>query len=253
MTQNFYHVLISLALVAVALGISWYEKIKVEKDIAIGTLRAFIQLVAIGYALEFIFDLNKLPLILLTILVMVIAGAHTAGRRTKTIVPGARISAFSIGAGTFFTLGSMLVLGIITVDPKYVIPLGGMIIGNSMNASALALERVDSEVRVKRAEIEQALALGATSGQAMSSSYKVVVRASMIPVLNMMKVVGLVQLPGAMTGMILAGASPVSAVMIQIIVVYMLISAVTITAVITARIAQRGYFTKAHQLVEAVR
>ncbi|MCK4385015.1 MAG: ABC transporter permease, partial [candidate division Zixibacteria bacterium] len=77
MTQNFYHVLISLALVAVALGISWYEKIELEKDIAIGTLRAFIQLVAVGYALEFIFDLNKLWLILLTLLVMVIVGAHT--------------------------------------------------------------------------------------------------------------------------------------------------------------------------------
>ena len=252
MTQNFYHVLISLALVGVALGISRYEKIKVEKDIAIGTLRAFIQLVAVGYALEFIFDLNKLWLILLTILVMVIVGAHTAGRRTKTILPGMKISLLSIGGGTFFTLGSMLVLGIITIDPKYVIPLGGMIIGNSMNASALALERIDSEVKNRKAEIEQALALGATAVQAMSRSYKIAVKASMIPILNMMKVVGLVQLPGAMTGMILAGASPISAIMIQIIVVYMLISAVTITAVITTRLAQRGYFTKAHQLVEAI-
>jgi putative ABC transport system permease protein len=253
MTQNFYHVLISLALVAVAFGISWYEKIRVEKDIATGTLRAFIQLVAIGYALEFIFDLNKLWLILLTILVMVIVSGHTAGRRAKTIVSAMRISTFSIGVGTFFTLGSMLALRIITIDPKYVIPLGGMIIGNSMNASALALERINSEVKNKRAEIEQALALGATASQAMSRSYKVTVKASMIPTLNLMKVVGLVQLPGAMTGMILAGASPLSAVFIQIIVVYMLITAVTITAVITTRIAQRGYFTKAHQLVEDIR
>jgi putative ABC transport system permease protein len=252
MTQNFYHVLFSLALVAVALGISWYEKIRMEKDIAIGTLRAFIQLVAVGYALEFIFNLNKLWLILLTILVMVMVGAHTAKGRTKTIIPAMRISAFSIGVGTFFTLGTMLALGIISIDPKYVIPLGGMIIGNSMNASALALERIDSEVKNKRAEIEQALALGATACQAMSRSYKVTVKASMIPTLNLMKVVGLVQLPGAMTGMILAGASPLSAVLIQIIVVYMLISAVTITAVITTRLAQRGYFTKAHQLVEGI-
>jgi putative ABC transport system permease protein len=222
MTQNFYHVFFSLALVAV------------------------------GYALEFIFGLNRVWLILLTILAMVIVGAHTAGRRTKTIVPGMRISAFSIGVGTFFTLGSMLILGIITLDPKYVIPLGGMIIGNSMNASALALERIDSEVKNKKAEIEQALALGATASQSMSKSYKATVKASMIPTLNLMKVVGLVQLPGAMTGMILAGASPLSAVLIQIIVVYMLISAVTITAVISTRLAQRGYFTKAHQLVEII-
>lgn len=248
--MTIYDILASLALVGVAIGISLYEKVQLEKDILIGTIRTFVQLIAIGYALEIIFNLNKLYLILLTILVMVIIGGFTATRRSKSFFNGFSLSTFSIGLGTFFTIGLLLILKIITTDPKYMIPLAGMIVGNCMNASALALERIDSEVKSKKAQIEAALALGATSKQATERSFKNTVKAAMIPTLNMMKIVGIVQLPGAMTGMILAGASPISAVTIQIIVMYMLICSVTLTAILTTILASRKYFTLNHQLVE---
>jgi len=252
MNFDLQSVLAALALVGVGVGLSFYQRVKLEKDILIGTIRTFVQLIAVGYALKIIFDLNHLLLILLTVLVMVLIGGYTAGRRADLFFSGFSISTFSIGLGSFFTLGFMLLLGIINTDPKYIIPLGGMMVGNSMNASALALERLDSEVRGKKAQIEQALALGATSSQAVEGSFRKTVKAAMIPILNMMKVVGLVQLPGAMTGMILAGASPISAVIIQIIVVYMLVSSVTISAVLTTLLARNHYFTKNHQLVEVV-
>ncbi len=249
MTGNIGELFLALILVGISIGISYYKKINLEKDLLIGTIRSFVQLIAIGYALELVFNLNKLWLILLVILIMVLVGGQTAGSRSKGSLKGFSISTFSIGIGAFFTLGLLLILGIITTDPKYVIPLAGMTIGNSMNASALALERIHSEMKNKKDQIEQALSLGVTSTQAVEGSFKATVKAAMIPTLNLMKVVGLVQLPGAMTGMILAGASPLEAVKLQIIVVYMLICAVSITAVITARLSQNTYFTKYHQLV----
>ena len=250
MFESFHEVILALALVGVALAITLYEKVGVGKDILIGTFRSFIQLVAIGYALEIIFDLDNVFLVILTLMIMILVGGHTAQRRTKSGNKGFVIATFSIGIGTFLTLGLMLILRIIDFEPKYVIPLAGMTIGNCMNASALALDRLDSEIRNKKSQIEVALALGATSKQALENSYHITIRTAMIPILNVMKIVGLVQLPGAMVGMILAGASPLSAIKLQIIVVYMLIGACTITAVLVAKLAQRGYFTRHHQLIE---
>ncbi|KPL02236.1 MAG: hypothetical protein AMJ90_06420 [candidate division Zixibacteria bacterium SM23_73_2] len=250
MNFDLQSILAALALVGVGVGLSIYQRVKLEKDILIGTVRTFVQLIAIGYALNIIFDLDHILLILLTVMVMVVIGGYTAGRRADLFFSGFSISTLSIGLGTFSTLGFMLLLGIINIDPKYVIPLGGMMVGNSMNASALALERLDSEVRGKRALVEQRLALGATCSLAIEDSFRKTVKAAMIPILNVMKVIGLVQLPGAMTGMILAGASPLSAVIIQIIVMYMLVSSVTISAVLTTVLARSRYFTKDHQIVE---
>ncbi len=252
MSFNLQGVLPALALVGVGVGLSLYQRVKLETDIIVGTIRTFVQLIAIGYALKLIFDLDHILLILLTVLVMVLIGGHTASRRANLFFSGFPISTLSIGLGTFFTLGFMLLLGIINADPKYVIPLGGMMVGNSMNASALALERLDSEVKGKKALVEQALALGTTSSQAIEDSFRKTVKAAMIPILNVMKVIGLVQLPGAMTGMILAGASPISAVTIQIIVMYMLVSSVTISAILTTLLARNQYFTKNHQLAEVL-
>lgn len=119
----------------------------------------------------------------------------------------------------------------------------------SGKSNFLALKRMYSEMKSKKEKIEQALVLRVTSTQAVEGLFKATVKAAMIPTLNLMKVVGLVQLPGAMTGMILAGASPLEAVKLQIIVVYMLICAGSLAAVITARLSQSTYFTKYRQLI----
>ncbi len=140
-------VLLALILVGVSFGISFLKKLDLEKDLLIGTLRSFVQLIAVGYALELVFNLNNLWLIFLVILIMVMVGGQTAGSRTKGSLKGFTISTFSIGVGTFFTLGGLLLLGVINADPKYVIPLAGMTIGNSTTASALALERMHSEMK----------------------------------------------------------------------------------------------------------
>ncbi|KPJ48994.1 MAG: hypothetical protein AMJ41_03820 [candidate division Zixibacteria bacterium DG_27] len=251
MLTGYYQVLVALILIAVAVVLSLWQRARLEKDLLVATVRAFVQLVAIGYALEFIFDLNHPLLILLTIVIMMTVGAHTAAGRVKEVPSAFGIALLSISLGTFLTIGLMLLTRIISTEPKYVIPLAGMTIGNCMNAATLGLERIHAEIVGKKEKIEAILALGASSRQASLESCRVSVRGAMTPIVNIMKVIGLVQLPGAMTGMILAGASPVDAVRIQIVVVYMLASAVGIASLSATRLSLRSYFTKFHQLQEA--
>ena len=150
--------------------------------------------------------------------------------------------------GSFFTLAVMLALDIITLEARFIIPLGGMIIGNSMNATALAIDRLASDIDSNRLAIETSLSLGKSWRIASARFQRAAATAGMISILNSMKTLGIVALPGAMTGMILAGAEPLQAVFLQIIVVYMLLSAVTITSVVATELTIRKFFTRCHQL-----
>ena len=156
---------------------------------------------------------------------------------------------FAMTTGSLLTLGAMLLLNIITLEARFIIPLSGMIIGNSMNASALTVNRINADIRNNRLAIETALALGKSWRDATLPYQKEAAVAGMLSMLNFMKTVGIVALPGAMTGMILAGAEPFDAVLLQIVVGYMLLSAVTITSVVALELAVRRFFTSCHQLV----
>jgi putative ABC transport system permease protein len=159
----------------------------------------------------------------------------------------------SIAGGSFLVLA--IVIGLVIrprhwYDPQYTVPLAGMILGNSMTAGTLAVERLSSEIRARRLEIEAALSLGATSRQAGDRAIRAAVNAALLPTINVMMVVGIVQLPGMMTGQILAGNSPLQAVNYQILVTYMIAAAAAITGVSAALLAHRSIFTAAHQLRE---
>ncbi|RKX21841.1 MAG: iron export ABC transporter permease subunit FetB [Candidatus Zixiibacteriota bacterium] len=247
---GFTQVLVSALLVAIAIGVSLWWKIPVQKDMALGSVRAFVQLVAVGYALKYIFELESIPLILLVILVMILVAAHAASGMVKKLKASMLIMFVSITVGSIVTLGLLLLLDIITWEARYVIPLAGMIISNSMNASALTANRVVSDIRGNAPAIESALALGKTWREASHPFQKQAAIAGLLSTLNFLKTVGIVALPGAMTGMILAGAEPVKAVLLQIIVAFMLLSAVTITSVMTLELTVRRFFTSAHQLID---
>ena len=119
----------------------------------------------------------------------------------------------------------------------------------TMNAVSLGFERISSEVKTRKGEIEAALSLGATPQRAIEPIVKKSVKASLIPLMNLMRIVGVVQLPGAMTGMLLAGAKPIEAAQIQLIVIYMLGASVTISVLVSSFFTYRGFFNKAWQLV----
>ena len=155
--------------------------------------------------------------------------------------------------GTGLTL-FIVVYVIIQVEPwyspQYVIPIMGMILGNSMNGVALAIDRLTSEIREKREIIETRLSLGATSREAVSDIISSAVRAAMIPTINSLMTVGIVSLPGMMTGQILSGTSPIIAVKYQILVMYMIAASVMISSVLLVQRGYKQYFTAHHQFKE---
>jgi putative ABC transport system permease protein len=251
-TPGFLEVGISLILVVIAIVIARYWRIPVEKDMAFGSVRAFAQLVAVGYALEVVFDLESPWLILLALAIMIVVGAHAAAGRVKDVKRPFVITVAAMTVGSLVTIAVMILTRIISFEARYVIPLAGMIIGNSMNASALTVSRLTTDLKDNRLAIESALALGKGWRVASKKYIRNSATAGMMSMLNFMKTVGIVALPGAMTGMILAGAEPLDAVLFQIVVAYMLLSAVTITSVMAVELTIRRFFTRCHQLQQDV-
>ncbi len=242
-------VLISFLLVFVAVAVTRWWKIPVAKDLSFGSVRAFIQLIAVGYALEYIFAMESFWFISLALMIMILVGSYTAAGRVKSVSGSFIICFVAISSGSLLTLFLMLMLNIISFEARYIIPLGGMIIGNSMNASSISIDRLSSDLRNNRLGIETSLSLGKTWRSASSNYLNQAANAGLISILNFVKTVGIVALPGAMTGMILAGANPIDAVYLQIIVVFMLMSSVTLTSVISVALTVRKFFTRNHQLL----
>ncbi len=240
---------VALVLIVITVVLSRLERLGLEKDLLVGTIRSLVQLMAVGYVLEGIFRADKWYWVLLTLAVMTAVAGYTAAQRSKDI-PGAKwIAVLSVGIGGLGTLAILVGLGIIEASPWYVIPISGMILGNSMNGASLAMNRISAEIKLRRLQIETALALGATSRQAADPALKAAAKAAMIPNINSMMTVGIVSLPGMMTGQIIAGQSPTEAVRYQIVVVYMITAAVTVASLAAALWSYRQFFTREHQLV----
>jgi putative ABC transport system permease protein len=247
----------AFALVLVAMALSAWERLGLVRGLAIGAARATVQLVAVGYVLAFLFGTRRWYLVLLALLVMLAAATWTAtdrqqGRRAGLIVISG--TAMLIGSGLTLAYVDLVVLRLPTwYDPRYVIPLFGMIIGNAMNGAALSAERLASEMELRRGEVEAYLALGASPARASADAVRRALVAAMTPTVNLMMVVGLVSLPGMMTGQIVAGSSPLTAVRYQILVVFMLAGAVALTSVIVALWYRRRFFTPDEQLATRAR
>jgi len=242
-------VLMSIALVVVAGGISVWQKADLEKDLAVSVVRSFVQLIAIGYALELIFAQDNPLWTLCWLLVMLMIAGTTAGRRGKKIPHATWLALGAVGFGAVITIGSLVALNVFAFTPQTIIPIGGMVIGNAMTVAAQVMNRLADDFQNERLSVETMLALGGTGRQAAQPLLQRTLRNAMIPIIDTTKTVGLIKLPGAMTGMILAGASPLEAVQIQIIVMYMLVGASTLTGLAAAYLTYRQYFTPAHQLM----
>ena len=227
-------------------------KLRLEKDLAWGTVRTFAQLFLVGYVLKFVFRLHDPYLILLLFLWMIFWAAQTIHRRIREKEVRFFLPTFISMAASYTVVALLVTSAIVQVKPwytpQYFIPLGGMIVGNSMNAITISLERLLSDIRKRRDEIELALSLGATYQEATSDLFRDVVKAGMIPSINALMSVGLVSLPGMMTGQILAGSDPMTAIKYQIVVMLMLVAATAIGTIFVVHVVRRRCFTKAHQM-----
>lgn len=246
------HLGIATGLLALSILASRLQKLDLEKDFAIGTVRSFVQLFAIGYILEAIFKLNSAPLVIAVLLIMTLVASQTASGRVGRIPGGLWLCYAAIGIGALGTLLAMVAVGVIQPKPWHVIPVGGMVLSNAMNGVAILLNRLKGEYALRRGEIESALSLGATSGAAVRAPRKEAIRASMIPTINGMMVIGLVALPGMMTGQIIAGHPATEAVRYQLVVSYMIGTSVVASVLIAAALSHRRFFTRDHQLTDTV-
>ena len=240
----------SLVLVALAIGVSLWRRSELEEDIAVAVVRSAVQLIAIGYVIQAIFDEDSLLLVIGLIVIMVLFGAFTARRRAKR-VPNAFVPLLvALGTAGALTLGLVVALGIFEPEPRYLVPVGGMVVGNSMTAAAVALNRLGDEMSDRSREIEATLALGATSTQAAAPSLRRSLRSGTIALVDSTKTTGLIFFPGTMVGMLLAGADPIDAVRLQLILLWVLLGSVALSALIATTLAYRNFFTPAHQLRE---
>lgn len=245
--------LFSYGLVVGAILISYYNHLDLEREMVFASLRATLQLIAVGFLLEAILKIEQPLFLFLILLVMCAASAVISGNRGKAI-PGSHWIAFvGIGIGSLVTFWTLYAAGVIQPEARFAIPLGGMIIGNSMKASSLVLNRLISELGHQRRSIETLLALGANARQAALRAVRQSVRAAMIPTVDTMKTVGIVHLPGIMTGFIIAGGSPLAAVKYQLAIIYMIAGATGITCLTVALLAYRQCFSSHLQLKENFR
>ena len=240
--------LLTLVLVAVAVALSLYQRLDLEKDIGVAVVRSFLQLAAIGYVIDYVFGLESLGAVALLLAGMVLFAGWTSARRAWGVPRSFFVAAGAIGVAAVATLGMLLLLQIVPPTARYLIPLGGMVIGNSMNTASLTLTRIRDDLAEQRPKVEAALSLGATSRQAVSPILRTALQRALIPLIDATKTTGIIFLPGAMVGMIIAGADPLEAVRLQIVVLYMLLGSVSIAAILVGLLSYRAFFTPRHQL-----
>ncbi|CAH2031817.1 ABC transporter permease [Trichlorobacter ammonificans] len=246
--------LLAYGLILLAAGLVRLERIGQEWQMIRASLRMVVQLIAVGYLLHVVFAVRNPGLVLLMLLVMALFSLQVLGSRVQHRMPRFyRIVGSSLlaGCGGVTFVFCALVVGYTPwYDPRYLIPLAGMIVGNSMNGASLAAERLSSELHERRDEIETALCLGASSRQAAENAVRSAFRAALMPTVNTMAATGIVSLPGMMTGQILSGTAPILAVRYQIAIMCAITAAVAVTSFMILLQGHRQYFTSAHQLKE---
>jgi putative ABC transport system permease protein len=243
-------VALALALVAVAAAVSLWRRTELEGDLAVAVVRSFVQLTAIGYVIQAIFDSDSLWLVALLLAVMVAFGSFTARGRARAVPGALGPIVLALSTAGVVTLGLIVGLGVFKAQPRYLVPVGGMVIGNSMTAAAVSLNRLADEVAAQAPRIEATLALGATARQAAAGLVTRSLRSGMIPLIDSTKTTGVVFFPGTMVGMLVAGAGPLDAVRLQLVLLWTLLGAVALAALIATTVGYRGFFTPAQQLRE---
>lgn len=240
--------ILASSLVLISYFFSYWQKLKLEKEIVFSILRAVIQLILVGYVLSFIFGIENPIFTTGLLLFMICNAAYNATKRGKEIQKGFRISFFSIALGTAITLIILLLAKAIEYKPYQIIPVGGMIISNSMVALGLCYKQMVLNFKDKRQEVETKLALGADIKTSSIEIIRDSIKTGMLPTIDSAKTLGIVSLPGMMTGLILAGTPPMEAIKYQLMVTFMLMSTTSISSFLACFFSYRNFFNDRMQL-----
>jgi putative ABC transport system permease protein len=243
MSIGWVQVAASLTLVATAVGLSVWKGLGVERPIIWAATRAAVQLLAVGLLFELIFESSGSTLwACLWVVGMLAVSVETVGRRARKI-PNVRMGAWlALGGALTVSLGVVFGLGVFDFDPVTLVVIAGITLGNTMPAAVLGVDTAARGFSDNPGRVEGLLALGMSPASASRFLTQESVRRALIPQIERTKVVGLIALPGAMTGMLLAGADPVSAVLVQMVIMYLILGSVAIAVVtVVTLIATRAF------------
>jgi len=245
-------VAIAAALVAVAGAVSVALRLGLEGSLAVGVVRSVVQLLALGWALSWIFGRVSLAITAAAMVAMTFAAARAGIRRAGWHLEGAYGGAFLtlvITAGGSAVFGTAALVGAEPwYHPRVLLPLLGMLLGNGLTGISLCLDSLLGTFAEDAARIELELALGATRDEATREPLRRAVRRGIIPIVNAMMVVGIVSIPGMMTGQILAGAPPVEAVKYQLVILFLIAASTSLGCLGIARFAARRMIDAEHRL-----
>jgi putative ABC transport system permease protein len=225
---NYGDLAIASVLVFVDAGLSIIFRLGVHRSLLIAAIRMAVQLTLVGLVLTALFSVVSPLWTGLAALLMVLFAGREATQRQEWRLSGW----WSYGLGTgcmMMASGLVTVFALLTAlrpnpwyDPRYAIPLLGMILGNCMTGIALGLDTLTTSLVSRRAGVEAQLMLGASRQVALAPVTRQALRSALMPVINSMSATGIVSLPGMMTGQILGGVPPAEAVKYQILVMFMI-------------------------------
>lgn len=235
---------LAAVLILINAAISWGLRLGLERMLAWASLRTVLQLLLIGLVLEWVFRVDRWYIVLGLLSAMTLIAGVTAAQRNKRRFPGIWLNTIiSVWASSWLVTAYALLVVVrgthTWYQPQYTIPLLGMVLGNSLNGTSLGLNSLTESLIAHRDRVEMALALGGTRWEAARLPIQVAVRTGMIPMINSMLVVGIVSLPGMMTGQLLSGTAPAAAVKYQIVIMFLIASA---TALCTVSVVILSYF-----------
>ncbi|USS86122.1 ABC transporter permease [Fructilactobacillus cliffordii] len=243
----------ALALTAVfvvfAMWIGYREHLGITKDLIVATIRCVIQLFVVGYVLKYVFQVNNWLLTMLLILIIIFNGAYNARGRSGGLRNAFWISLTAIATSTLVILLVLVLDGALKFIPSQIIPVSGMIVSNSMVSMGLCFRTMNSMFKDRRSQVLEMLALGATPMIASKGIIRDAIKTGLQPTIDSAKTVGLVALPGMMSGMIFAGADPVLAIKYQIMVTFMLLGITSISSIIGCYLGYKSFFNQRDQLI----
>ncbi|MCG7437552.1 ABC transporter permease [Lysinibacillus fusiformis] len=241
---------LTLIFVCIPLLLSKTLKLGLEKDTLIATLRSIVQLLAVGYILKFVFDANSYVYIFLMVALMILVATFNARKKGEGIKGITWKIALTLLMIEIITQGVLLGFNIVPATAQYIIPISGMLIGNSMVLSILFLNRFTAEITSHKDQMELILSLGGTPKQAVHRQLINAVKASMIPTIESQKTIGLVQLPGMMSGQIIGGADPIQAVQFQLLIIFALLTTATLSSIMIGFLSYPALFNERMQILE---
>ena len=249
--MSWWGVLASLTLIAVAVGLSLWMRLGLERTLLWAATRAAAQLLAVGLLFRLIFESDRASLYAAAWIVGMVGIATVVVQRRAPAIPGLwRFALLAIAASTGVVLGVVFGLGVLDAEPVSVLVIAGITIGNTVPSTVLAVDQVAGYFRDNRDRIDGLLALGFDASATARFVSPLTARTALIPQIERTKVVGLIALPGAMTGLLLAGVAAFDAVMLQLVIMYLVLGSVAVAVVVVTATAVTSSFARGLRLPE---